>query len=170
MFFADVDEAAQKRAGCQHHGAGGNFPAVGEFDAADAAIFENEIVGFRFDDFEIGGRANRGLHGLGIELAVGLGAGAADRRAFAAVQDAELDAAGIGDAAHEAVQSVDFPHQMALAEPANGRIAGHGTDGRYPMRHQGRFRAHAGGRSRGLAAGMPAANDDDIESAHRAAM
>ena len=163
LLFADMDEAAQECAGGEHHGAAGNLAAIGEFHAADAAIFENEIVGFGFDDLEIGRRANRGLHGLGVELAVGLGARAAHGRAFAAVQDAELDAAGVGDAAHEAVQSVDFPHQMALAEPANGRIAGHGADGRESMRHQGRFRAHAGRGSRGLAAGMAAANDDDVE-------
>ena len=144
--------------------AAGNLAAIGEFDAADAAILENEIVGFGFDHLEIGRCADRGLHGLRIKLAVGLGARAAHGRAFAAVQNAELDAAGVGDAAHEAVQGIDFPHQMALAEPANGRIAGHGADGRESVRHQGRFRAHAGAGSRGFTAGMAAADDDDVES------
>ena len=98
-----------------------------------------------------------------IKLAVGLGARTAHGRAFAAVQDTELDAAGVGNAAHEAVESVDFPHQMAFAEPANGRIAGHGADGRESVRHQGRFRAHTGAGSRGFTAGMAAADDDDVE-------
>ena len=30
--------------------------------------------------------------------------------------------------------------------------------------HQGRSRAHTGGRGRGFTAGMAAANDDDVES------
>ena len=124
---------------------------------------DQQIVGLGFDDLEIRRGANCGLHGLRIELAVGLGARAAHGRAFAAVQDAELDAAGIGDAAHEAVQGIDFPHQMALAEAADGRIAGHGADGGESVRHQRRSRAHAGAGGRGFAAGVAAADDDDVE-------
>ena len=63
-----------------------------------------------------------------VELAVGLGARAAHRRALAAVEDAELDAGGVGGAAHQPVERVDLAHQMALAEPADGRIAGHLAD------------------------------------------
>jgi len=92
-----------------------------------------------------------------------LRARAAHGRAFAAVPNAELDAAFIGDAAHEAVESVDFPHQMAFAEPANGGIAGHGADGHESMRHQGGFRAHTGAGGCGFTAGMAAADDDDVE-------
>ena len=70
----------------------------------------------------------------------------------------------VGDPAHQAVQRIDFPHQMAFAEPANGRIAGHGADGGELVRHQGRVGAHAGGRGRGFAAGMAAADHHDVES------
>ncbi len=125
--------------------------------------FDDEIVGLGFDHRRDWRFANRGLHGLRVKLAIGLGARAAHRRAFAAVENAELDAAGVGDAAHQAVEGIDFPHQMALAEPADGRIAGHGADGGEPVRHQRGFRAHAGGRSRGFTAGMAAANHDDVE-------
>ena len=37
LFFADMDQAAQKRSGGEHHGAGANLPAVGKFDAAHAS-------------------------------------------------------------------------------------------------------------------------------------
>ena len=94
LFFADMDEAAQKRAGGQNHRAAGNLAAIGEFDAADAAILDDEIVGLglrspaRFGVSRIAAcMAGR------IELAVGLGARAAHGRAFAAVENAELDAA-----------------------------------------------------------------------------
>ena len=53
---------------------------------------------------------------------------------------------------------------MALAEPADGRVARHLADGREPVRHQRRARAEAGRRSRRLAAGMAAADDDDVKS------
>ena len=140
-----------------------SLAAIGEFDPADAAVGDDEIVGFGFDHLQIRRCGNRGLHGRRIELAIGLRARTAHGRAFAAVQDAKLDAALVGDAAHEAVQSIDFPDQMALAEAANGRIAGHGADGGEAMRHQRGLRAHARGRGRGLAAGMAAANHDDVE-------
>ena len=90
--------------------------------------------------------------------------GPAHRRTLAAVEDAELDAAAIGDAAHQAVQRVDLAHQMALAEPADRRIAGHRADGREAMGHQRGLRAHAGGRGRGFAAGVAAADHDDVEA------
>ena len=106
---------------------------------------------------------DRGLHGRGIELAVGLGARPAHRRTLAAIEHAELDAGGIGDPAHQAVQRIDLADQMALAEPADRRIAGHRADGREAMRHQRGPGAHARGSRRGFAAGMAAADDDDVE-------
>ena len=107
--------------------------------------------------------SDRGLHRGGVELAVGLGARPPDGRALAAVEHPELNAAGIRDPAHQAVQGVDFADQMALAETADRGIAGHGADGRKTMGHQRRLRAHAGSRARGLAAGMAAADHDDVE-------
>ena len=124
----------------------------------------DQIVGLAFDHRQIGGLADRRLHRRGVKLAIGLGARAAHRRAFAAIQHAELDAAAVGDPAHQAVQRVDLADQMALAEAADRRIAGHRADGRKPMGHQRGPRAHARGRSRGLAAGMAAADDDDVEA------
>jgi hypothetical protein len=75
-----------------------------------------------------------------------------------------LDAATVGNSAHKAIQRVDFTNQMAFSEPANRRIAGHGPNRGEPVRHQGRFGAHAGRRSRGFAAGMATANHHHIES------
>ena len=40
--------------------------------------------------------------------------------------------ARVGDAAHDAVEGVDLANEMALAEAADGRVAGHGADGREP--------------------------------------
>src|SRR5262249_52757496 len=71
--FANVDEAAQKRARCEDHGPGTNLSAVGEFDPANTALLYYEIVGFRFDHLKIRCRANRGLHCGRIELSVCLG-------------------------------------------------------------------------------------------------
>ena len=100
---------------------------------------------------------------LGVELPVGLGARAAHRRTLAPIEHAELDPALVGDPAHQAVERIDLAHQMALAEPADRRVAGHRADSREPMRDQRGARAHARRRGRGLAAGVPAADHDDVE-------
>ena len=110
-----------------------------------------------------GGLRGSPLHRGGIELAIGLGARTAHGRALAAVQNPELDAALVGDAAHQAVERIDLADQMAFAEPADGRIAGHGADGGELMRDQRGSRAHAGRRGRGFTAGMAAADHDDVE-------
>ena len=139
LFFADVDEAAQKCAGGEHHRAAGNLAAIGEFHARKRGRCRSTRSSASASmTVRFGVARDRGLHGRRIELAVGLRARPAHGRAFAAVENAELDAAGVGDAAHQAVQSIDFPHQMAFAEAADGRIAGHGADGGESVRHQRR--------------------------------
>src|SRR5581483_8626391 len=102
--------------------------------------------------------------GAPVKLAVGLRAWALDRRPLAPVEDAELDARLVRNAAHEPVECIDLAHEVALAEPADGRVAGHLADGGEAMGDEGGARAHAGGRGRGLATGVAAADDDDIEA------
>src|SRR5262249_45942762 len=96
----------------------------------------------------------------------GLGAGAAHGGTFAAIKDAELDAAAISDAAHQAVQRIDLAHQMTLAETADGWIARHRPDRRETMGQQRGFTSHAGGSGCGFTAGVAAANDDDVKTIH----
>ena len=131
---------------------------------ATAAVLDDQVLDRGLDHLEIGRRPDRRLHGLAIELAVGLGARALHGRALGAVEQAELDAGGIRHPPHQAVQRIDLAHQVALAEPADGRIARHLADGGEAVRHQRRARAHAGRGRRSLAAGMAAADDDDVKS------
>ena len=98
-----------------------------------------------------------------VELAIGLRARALDGGTLGAVQQAELDAGGIRHPAHQAIQRIDLAHQVTLAEPADGRVARHLADGREAMRDKRRARAHARRRSRRLAAGMAAADHDNVE-------
>jgi hypothetical protein len=69
----------------------------------------------------------------------------------------------IRDPRHQPVQRIDLAHKVALAEPADGRIARHLADGAEPMRDEGRARTHACGCGRRLTAGMAAADNDDVE-------
>ena len=93
------------------------------------------------------------LHRRAVELAVGLGARALHGRALAAVEDAELDAGGVGGAAHQPVERVDLAHEMALAEAADRRIAGHLADRREALGDERRARAE---RAAAAAASQPA--------------
>jgi hypothetical protein len=99
-----------------------------------------------------------------IELSVGLGARAAYSWAFSTIEDTELDPAEIGDSGHEAVQSVDFPNQMAFSKPANSGVTGHGANSAKPVRYEGCFCAHTRRRGRSFTAGVAAANHSDVES------
>ena len=168
--LADMDQAAQEGAGGEHHGAGHEALAVGGDDAGDVIAIGDEVLDRGFDHFEVRRGADRRLHGLAVKLAVGLGAGALDRRALALVEDAELDARLVGHAAHQTVQGVDLAHEMALAETADGGIAGHLADRGEAVGEERRPGAKARGRSAGLAAGMAAADDDDVESLARGAI
>ena len=130
---------------------------------ATLAVVEDQVLDRRLDHLQVGRRPDRRLHGGPVELAVGLGTGALHRRTLGAVEQAELDAGRVGDPPHQPVQRIDLAHQVPLAEPADGRIAGHLADGGEPVRDERRARAHARRRSRRLAARMAAADNDDVE-------
>ena len=83
-------------------------------------------------------------------------------RALGSIEQPELDAGCVGDPAHQAVERVDLADQMALAEPADGRVARHLADRRElcvtsavraPMRAAAAAASHPG---------VPAADDDDV--------
>jgi hypothetical protein len=93
-----------------------------------------------------------------------LGPWTAHSGAFSAIQDAKLNAAKVGNSTHQAIQGVDFADQMALSEPANRGITGHGANSPKPMSYQDCLRAHPGRRGRSFTAGVAAADDNDVES------
>jgi hypothetical protein len=159
-----MDQAPQEGAGGDDDCPCPQQPAIGQPNTADSPVRHNQLVGLAFDHLETGGLADRSLHRGGIELAVGLGPGAADRGTLAAVEHAELDPAGIGHAAHQAVERIDLADQMTLAETADGGIAGHRADGGKAMRQQGRRGTRPRRRCRGFTAGMAAADDDDVKA------
>ncbi len=129
LLLAAMDQPAQEGAGGQHHGTGPDFPSVGRHDAGSSAVFNDQVLNGPLDHLEVGRGADRCLHGRPVELAVGLGARAVHRRPLGPVEQAELDAGRIRHPAHQPIQRIDLPHQVALAEPANGRIARHLADG-----------------------------------------
>ena len=158
-----MDQSAQKRAGGHDHGPGCEPSAIRQNHALDPAGGDDQIVRLALDDGQVRRFTQRRLHRRRIELAISLGARPADGRTLAAIEKAKLDAGLIGDTAHETVQRVDLADQVALAKPADGRVAGHRPDGRKLVGQQRCARAHARGRSRGFTAGVAATDHDDVE-------
>ena len=130
-----MDQAAQESARRDDHGPGCEFAAIAQPDAGDAVIPDQQLIRLPFDHAEIGGLPDRGLHPRGVKFSVGLGARSANRRTLAAIEHAKLDAAGVGDPAHQTVQRIDLTDQMTLAETADRGIAGHRADSRKAMGH-----------------------------------
>ncbi len=162
--LAHVDEAVEERAGGQNHGSGLERRPLREHDPYNSTGPDEEVLDRRLDDGEAARLGNRLLHRALVELAVGLGTRALHGRPPRAVEQAELDAGGVGYATHEPVEGVDLADQMALAEPADGGVAGHFADRRGRMGDESRCRAHARGGSGRLAAGVASTDDNDIEA------
>jgi hypothetical protein len=141
-----------------HRGRRGRRP-----HALDPAILNREIVRLALDHGQICGRQDRPLHGGGVKLAIGLGTRAAHRRTLAPVEDAKLDAALIGDPAHQAIERIDLANEMPLSQPADRGIAGHRSDRRKAVRHRQGSHLRAN-RGRGPQRGAAAANHDDVEA------
>ncbi|MCY1409550.1 hypothetical protein D9M71_249020 [compost metagenome] len=138
----DVDKSTEERTGGQHHGISEETQAHLGDNTTDLFLLDDQIVSgllkypqvrLVFQDF-----ADSCL----VQNPVGLCAGCTHSRAFAAVQHTKLDAAFIGSHGHRAAEGVDFLDQVAFADPANGRVATHGTEGFHVMRQQKGFHPH----------------------------
>src|SRR5579863_595298 len=162
VFEANVDEPLEKSPGGEDHGAGFEGFADRGLDSADGAAFQKEAFDAGLADGEIGRRLEDALHARAIGGLVGLGAAGANGRTFTRIEEAELDSGFVDREAHLAAQRVDLADQLALADTADSRVAGHLADViEVQSEHQG-ARAHAGGGEGGFDTGMTGADDDYI--------
>ena len=164
--LADVDHAAEEGAGREDNRIRRQLAPVRADNAADLAVPHDKVLHRARDDGEARGRGNEFLHGGAVKVAVALGAGAAHGRALGAVEQAELNAGGVGCQPHQPAHRVDFADKVALAEAADRRVAAHLADGGRRVGDERSRRAQAcGGRGR-LDARMAAADHDDCIVAH----
>ena len=124
----EVDLAAQEGPGRENDGCRPISLPAGE-DAGDTAVRRQDLLHLRFGQGQAGLLREQRPDGQGVEPSVGLRARTLDGGTLAAIEDAELDSAGIDRPAHQAVERVDLADQMAPAQPADGGVAGHGPDG-----------------------------------------
>ena len=74
----------------------------------------------------------------------------------------EKDLGGVGNAAHQTVERIDLPHEVAFGKAANRGIAGHLADRLDFVRQEKRAGAEPRGSRRRLASGMAAADHNHI--------
>ena len=97
-----------------------------------------------------------------IRLLVALGARGADAGALVGVEHPALDGGGVGVDPHEAAQGVDFPDDVALGEPPDGRVARHLAEGVEVLREQGDAATEPGRGKGGLDSGVSGSDDGDV--------
>ena len=76
-------------------------------------------------DFQVRLRLQDLAHFQAIGLLIALGAWRPHGRSPGSVEQAELDADGVGDLPHDAAQGIDFADQVSLGDTADGWVAGH---------------------------------------------
>jgi len=161
--LAAVQQTAQEGARGQHDGPSGKGPAALAPDAGHLVAVDEDF-GHRFLEApQVRLPADDLLHGLGVGAAVALGPGALDGWPLAAVQEPVLDGGPVGGAGHLAAEGVDLADHLALGLPADGRVARHLGDSVETDGDERGPGAEPCGRQGGLASGVSAADDHDVE-------
>src|SRR5690606_17938144 len=163
---ADVDDAVQERPRGKDHCPAADFRTVQQPNAGCSLVRQDQGCDFRLKNRQVFLSQRQTGHLLAIDKAVRLRARALNGRPLASVQKPELNPGTVGNAAHHTVHGVDLADQMALAEPAYRRIAGHHANSGESQCHKGRIHAHTRRCVSGLGSRMAATDDHDIELFH----
>ena len=158
-----MDDAVQEGARGQHDRPGAKGDTLARRHAHHAVAVQHQGLGSPGHQGQVRRPGQLGLHRLAVETPVDLAARASDRGALGPVQHTELDARHIGQPSHQPVQRIDLTHQMPLAQPTDSRVAAHLADGFQLLGQQQGAGASARRRSRSFAAGVAAADHDDVE-------
>ena len=161
-----MDNAAQERARGQHNSGTINQRPIRQFYPGDTLIGHFQINNFTFDHCQIVLGHRRSQHLALVNCAVCLCARALHGGAFAAVQQAELDAGLVGNFAHHAVHRINFAYQVPLAQSANGRITGHHANAGQRHRDKRCIRAHPRSRVGGLCTRMATTDHQNVKMFH----
>src|SRR5581483_8184573 len=97
-------------------------------DALNCAVFNKQRFHAALTQGEARTIFQNPLHPLTVECLVGLCARCANRWPLLGVEDSKLNSGLVDRKPHLAAERVDFLHQVALADAANGGIARHLAD------------------------------------------
>jgi hypothetical protein len=91
-----------------------------------------------------------------------LGARALDGWSLPPIQESELNAGKIGNTPHDAVKSVNLPHEVAFAQTANSRVTGHHTNAFAFQRDQSGVHTHPSRHMSSFGAGVTTADYNNV--------
>ena len=114
-------------------------------------------------DLEVGLGLENFAHFQAVVLLVALGAGRPDGGAARGVEQAELDADGVGDLGHDAAEGIDLANDVSLGNAADGGVAAHLGDEIGIESEQGGAQAHACSGHGGFAAGVTGSDYGNVE-------
>ena len=163
-----MHDCLEERAGGQHHRRRPILclPAHSHTDhpgrVGARSLLQQQFLHQLLPQVEVGCLLDDALHLHLVEPLVGLGPGAVHRRPLGAVEHPKLEAGRVDGPRHHAAESIDLPHQLRLANPANRWIAAHLPDGVAIGSQQGRLRAEPGRGAGRLHAGMAGTDDDHV--------
>ena len=143
--------------------AAANLDGLPDSLTPDSWLLENQIRHFGLLDLQVRLRLEHFLHLQAICLLVALGAWRPDGGTARGVEQAELNADGVGDLTHDAAEGVDFADKVSFGDAADGGIAGHLRDQVDIEREQCCLQSHARRGHGSLTAGMSGADDDQVE-------
>ena len=163
LLVADVHQSVQKGAGRHDERVATNGVAFLERQPCHAARGGQHPSGAPQEPRDVRLARERLANPGAIAALVGLCARRPDRRAPAPVEQLELNARGVDRQSHEAAERVDLTNEMSLCGAADRRIARHQRHGLRRKRAQPDAASEPRRSPCRFAAGMPGADDDDVE-------
>jgi hypothetical protein len=118
-----MDQSAKEGSCGEDHRTAGHPLSIRQKNSGYPAFRNIEVVNLPFDDIEIRLLPQLSLNGQPVEFAIRLRSGAPHCGSLAPVEHAILDAGLIGHPAHQAIESIDLPDDLALAKASNRRVA-----------------------------------------------
>ena len=120
--------SSKERSCCQHYGPRVNSQPTVCDDTCYVPILDHEVVHGLLKQAQVRLVFNALANRLPVQHPVSLSASRTHCRAFSGIEDAELYAGSISRLCHRPTQSVYFPDDVALADPADRRITRHLSD------------------------------------------
>jgi hypothetical protein len=159
-----MDDPTQEGSRRQHDRTACDSLLSGANDGRDsAAAVRFQVLGGSGAQREVRCFLQERAHRAPVQGTVRLGAWPSYRGPFAAVQQLEMDAGRISGTPHQPVERIDLADQVAFADPADRRVAGHFADRRQRMGQQQRAGTDSRRCGGSLTSGVPAADDNHIE-------
>ena len=165
-FLTTKERATQERAGTQDRGGCFKPGSIRQLDADHPALLQLQRSSLTCNQGQIPLQREHTVDGCLEQFAVCLNSRPLHGAALGAVQHAIMDRSGICGTADQAIERIDFTHQMAFAKPADGRIAAHRPDRIKIETDKGDAGTHSRSNSCRFAAGMAAADYDDVKGMH----